>query len=576
MKMNSDQNAQSNSESTQDKLSSLLCSIIRYSSLATSKIDFLKKESLLIIDFLGCDGINLQLSDYERIFEFEVKRQKRPPNEMIENFHISKIMSIHDIESKEFLDLKSLSNLLLKTKYELTGNDFTVNGSFYTKEAKGLYEIGIKNDNESIIRFYRIESGYRSIAAIPIKAKGEVIGILQLKAQVAGFFTDNIINVCETISEAVGSAALDKNRNSKLRERIKELECMYGISKILEVQDLYLNDILDRIVKLLPPSWLYPEITAAKILLDKEIYTANQFENASEKLSSDIIVDSKKRGTVEVAYLKEMPEIYEGPFLFEERKLLDAIARQISQIIKRKSDEEENIRLQEQIRHADRLATIGELSAGVAHEINEPLANILGFSQILLDDINLSEQTTKDIRKIESASLHAREVVKKLLFFSRQMPQNKTLVNINQVINDTFFFLESRCVKEGIKVLKKFDSEIPEIMADSSQIQQIVINLVVNAVQAMSNGDTLSLSTHYENGNLSLIVEDTGVGMSEDVKKQLFVPFFTTKDVNEGTGLGLPVVHGIVTSHAGSIDVYSEVGKGTRFEIKLPVDTNTK
>ncbi|MFC1556644.1 ATP-binding protein [candidate division KSB1 bacterium] len=552
-------------------MSSLLCSIIRHANLGTPRDVFLKEVNSLIIGFLNCDALTIQLYDYNKIYSFELTKQRRPPQEIVERYNICENNISVDITPNAIIEHETLTALLRDPQYTVSGPNIVNNGSFFTKVEKGLYEICVEHGEESFGIKYRPETGYRSIAVIPMSVKKGFIGFFHVKVQAPDFFTDKNIEICETIAETTGYAALDRSQQLALRERIKELSCLYGISKIIEHPGLKLHQILKSVVKLLPPAWLYPKITAARITLEGVTYTANQFEENGQKLSSPVIVEDKEYGKIEIVYTKKMPELYEGPFLLEERKLLDAVAQQLSHIITRKKDEEENIRLQEQIRHADRLATVGQLSAGIAHELNEPLANILGFAQILLDENDLPNQSVEDIKKIERASLYAREVVKKLLLFSRQMPQKKDKIDINKVIKDAFFFFESRCAKEGIEVVKRFDVSLPEIMADSWQIQQIVINLAVNAIQAMPRGGTLTLSTGHDANSISIIVKDTGIGMNDEVKKQLFVPFFTTKDIHHGTGLGLPVVHGIVLSHGGTIDVESEEGIGTCFTIIFPL-----
>jgi signal transduction histidine kinase len=167
--------------------------------------------------------------------------------------------------------------------------------------------------------------------------------------------------------------------------------------------------------------------------------------------------------------------------------------------------------------------------------------------------------------------LYAREIIKKLLMFARQMPPEKTLVNVNQVVQEALSLLDARCATAGVEVECALDPKLPLIPADPAQINQVIVNLVVNALQAMPGGGTLRLWTEAAGDSVGLYVEDSGTGMSPDVLQKVFVPFFTTKDVGQGTGLGLPVVHGIVTSHEGTIQVHSEVGIGTRFEIRLPV-----
>ena len=167
--------------------------------------------------------------------------------------------------------------------------------------------------------------------------------------------------------------------------------------------------------------------------------------------------------------------------------------------------------------------------------------------------------------------MHAREVIRKLMLFARQLPVKTTKVNLNKVINEGLYFLEARCTKAGIEVERLLASDLPEILADEAQMHQVLVNLVVNAIQAMPQGGKITITTKLVGKNISLKVADTGLGMSEEIKKQLFIPFFTTKDIDEGTGLGLPVVHGIVISHGGTIKVDSKMGEGSSFEIQLPI-----
>ena len=361
-----------------------------------------------------------------------------------------------------------------------------------------------------------------------------------------------------------------------LRERVKELTCLYGIAQITTNQNTSIDEILKSIVNLLSPAWLYPEIAQARIVFDGRSYSTPDFTGGKQSISSDITINGKKRGLVEVSYTVEKPVLDEGPFLKEERNLIDTVAKEVSVIIEKQQIDKEKVRLQEQMRHSDRLATVGQLAAGVAHELNEPLSNMLGFAQLAKKSQGLPKATEHDIDKIINASLHAREVVKKLLLFSRQMPTKKSKVNLNQIVQDGLYFLKSRCEKEGIEMVRILAPNLPEIYADSGQLHQVLVNLVVNAIQAMPAGGKLTIKTLVSPDYISLVVEDTGIGMNEEIIKKIFIPFFTTKEVGQGTGLGLSLVHGIVTSHGGTIDVKSNVGHGSQFEIKLPIKTQTE
>ena len=356
-----------------------------------------------------------------------------------------------------------------------------------------------------------------------------------------------------------------------LRERVKELGCLYGLAQLAERRGVTLEEILQGTAELLPPAWQFPEIASGRITLDGRSHVTASFREGGPTQSAAIVVNGRRRGSVEVVYAEARPERDEGPFLKEERSLIDAIARHVALIVERRQADEDRFRLQKQLRHADRLATIGQLAAGVAHELNEPLGNILGFAQLALKEPALPEQVVRDLDKIVATSLHARQIINNLMLFSRQMPPRKARLGLNAVLEEGLGFLESRCTRRGIAVARRFSPDLPEITADASQLRQVFVNLVVNAIHAMPAGGTLEVSTRRADDRIVLSVEDDGIGMSQEVLRELFVPFFTTKDVNEGTGLGLPVVHGIVTAHNGAIHVDSAPGEGSRFDIELPI-----
>jgi signal transduction histidine kinase len=377
------------------------------------------------------------------------------------------------------------------------------------------------------------------------------------------------------LAQTIGGAFSDRRAQAALRERIKELTCLYGISQVVRKPGISIKEILQDIVELLQKAFQYPEIAVARIFLDGRSYTSKESNYEGKKaLKGDIIIGGEIKGFVEVAYLEDIYEIEDGPFLKEEKNLIDEVSRQVSLIVEGKKAEEDKLELQNQLRHADRLATTGQLAAGIAHELNEPLSNILGFAQLAKKNPIIQKQTVKDLEKIIEASLHAREVVKKLLVFTRQIPARKSRVNLNQIVADGLYILESRCRKEGIDLVRVLSPELPDITADPTQMNQVLINLVVNSIQAMPAGGKLTVRTTCKKNSVSLIVKDTGTGMSEEVVKQIFVPFFTTKEIGEGTGLGLAVVHGIVTSHGGAVKADSRIHHGTSFEVTLPLGNN--
>ena len=365
---------------------------------------------------------------------------------------------------------------------------------------------------------------------------------------------------------------LSQSTEAALAERVKELTCLYGIAQVAAQPGISLEEIIQGIVELLPPAWQYPETAFARIILDGISYTTQGFREGHRKQTAEVVVGGVPRGVIELVYVEEKPDLDEGPFLKEERNLIDAIARRIALVVERMQIEEDKLKLHNQLLHADRLATIGMLAAGVAHELNEPIGNILGFAQLAKKGDGVPPTVKQDIEKIETASLHARQIIQKLLVFARQMPPKKTLVSLNQVVEDGLYFFEARCAKAGVELVRKLSSNLPEITADPAQLNQLIVNLVVNALQAIQGKGKITVQTQSSDQDIHLIVEDTGTGMTDEVLEQIFIPFFTTKDVGHGTGLGLPVIHGIVTAHGGSINVESKLGSGSCFEIRLPIE----
>jgi two-component system NtrC family sensor kinase len=554
-----------------DDFSDLSHRILHHANRGVSKFDFLCEVSKILLDFSGCDAVELRQKKGDYYYLSEVTRNAKPSPRF-------EIMSCARDELGQIIpcslddsDHERLCRYIVLGKPDSSFPSFTKKGSFWTGDAEALLPIPLGDDGEAGMYDLSIKGNYRSIAMIPIVIDTENVGLLELKSKKRDYFTKTEIEFYEDIARILGDALLNRRAQAALRERIKELTCLYGIAQVVEQQEVSLGGILRDIVMLLPPAWQYPECTVARITLDGRSYTTPNFQEALQKQTEDIVINGEYRGVIEVGYTERIPQLAEGPFLKEEQSLLNAVARQVALIIERMQAQEEKSKLQEQLRHADRLATIGQLAAGVAHELNEPLGNILGFAQLVTKASEVPEQVGRDVEKIVSASLHARDVVKKLLIFARQMPPSKTKVDLNRLIEEGLSFFESRCVKEGIEIKRLLSPDLPEITADPSQLNQVLVNLVVNAAQAMPEGGTLTIQTCADETYVLLIVEDSGVGMSEEILKKIFIPFFTTKDVGQGTGLGLSVVHGIVTSHGGSIEVDSHVGRGARFQIQLPV-----
>jgi two-component system NtrC family sensor kinase len=557
--------------------------MLRYASAGPARIDFLREVSKILMEFSRCDAVELRLRDPDLYFRWEaVKRPKRAfrfvimPNGQAESGAIIRIAP--DSGLQDSARIEQLRRDVVRGRFDSASPFFTSNGSFWRGDTREPLRFGSRHATKlhraGAHRPERVEclmqgGRYRSLALVRFAVDDKTVGLLQLSSIRRHHFTREEIELYEDLAQTLGLAIANRRAQWALRERVKELTCLYGIARIAQRPGISLGEALQGIVELLPQAWQYPEIARARIILDERSYATVGFQQGRHRQTADIMV-GVRRGVVEVVYLRDKADFVEGPFLREEQSLIDTIAKEVALIIERREGEDQRSKLQDQLRHADRLATIGQLAAGLAHELNEPLGNILGFAQLAGKDASLSKQAANDMEKIVRASLHVREVIHNLLIFARQTLPLKARVNLNEIVEVSLSFLESRCAKAGIELVRTLTPDLPEIEADKSQLQQVLVNLAVNAVQAMPEGGKLTIETAASQSYISLVVKDTGIGMTEDVKIKIFTPFFTTKDVDQGTGLGLAVVHGIVTSHGGSILVESEVGHGARFEIRLP------
>jgi len=233
----------------------------------------------------------------------------------------------------------------------------------------------------------------------------------------------------------------------------------------------------------------------------------------------------------------------------------------------------ERKRMEEQLIITDRLASIGELAAGIAHELNNPLTSVIGFSQLLLDG-KVAGNVKKDLKIISSEAQRAAEVVKNLLTFAGKRSSVKQPMNINNIIDKV---LELRAYEQrvsNIRVITRFAPDLPEVVADYFQLQQVFLNIILNAEHFMietHKRGTLTITTESTGSIIKASFADDGPGVPKENLGHLFDPFFTTKEVGKGTGLGLSICHGIITEHGGMIQAESELGKGATFVVELPI-----
>ena len=248
---------------------------------------------------------------------------------------------------------------------------------------------------------------------------------------------------------------------------------------------------------------------------------------------------------------------------------LEAWGRTLEEKVDQRS--RELLAMQVRMARTERLASLGMLSAGVAHEINNPLGGVLALTALALEDLPEDDANRESLEEVVRQAQRCKAIVKGLLDFSRQSASSAEPVDLGRVAQEALALVKPQAAFFNIDLVCAFEPNLPPVMADRAEIQQVVLNIIMNAVQAMDEQGRLTLTTGSSEGFAELAVSDTGHGIPPDQIGHVFDPFFTTKDEAKGTGLGLSIAYGIVSKHGGTIAVESEVGEGTTFTIRFPV-----
>jgi two-component system NtrC family sensor kinase len=251
---------------------------------------------------------------------------------------------------------------------------------------------------------------------------------------------------------------------------------------------------------------------------------------------------------------------------------MGVLCRAVDSMAQAVQEREELVKLatRQQIGRSEQLASVGRLAAGVAHEINNPLTGVLAFADMMREKENLDEQDRQDLDLIIRETKRVRDIVRGLLDFARETPFVQKPMDINELIRQTLKLLGKREAFQKIFMVEDLGENLPLVSVDKNQLQQVLLNLALNACEAMPNGGTLMVRSSAAGGRVEVTVTDTGCGIKREHLDKIFEPFFTTKPVGKGTGLGLSVSYGIVQQHGGTLEVDSEPGKGTTFVVILP------
>jgi len=371
-----------------------------------------------------------------------------------------------------------------------------------------------------------------------------------------------------------------------VQERTKELRCLYNISNLIEKPDLLFEEMIPGIINFIQPAMRYPEDTHIRINLNDQIFTSNTFIETSIKQTSSIVVNGTQKGVLDIFLSKNEVNNQPISYLKENNDFIYNIVHTIEKILERIEAKEEKKRLEKQLFQSQKMESLGLLAGGIAHDFNNILFAIMGNTEIAMCSLPDDSPVVKLLNEAMKAIRRAKEMVQQILSFSRQYEAEKKSIKVQLVINEVIKLLKTS-IPATITIRQHIDFNVGHIYADASQIHQIIMNLVTNAFHAMEkNGGILDISLSQVEissnelklypdlqcgKHIKLSIGDTGDGISKEIIGKIFDPYFTTKDVGKGSGLGLSLVHGIVKNHRGAITVDSQQGKGSVFTILLPV-----
>lgn len=416
----------------------------------------------------------------------------------------------------------------------------------------------------------------RSLLALPLVVSGELAGFVGFDNVVeTGPWNADDLAFLKVCSEIIGNALERK----KAEDALKQSEHSYRVLFESTLDGLIVMDIETMKV-------VFGNQTAAKLYGYESVEDAiginpldfvhsDDKERVLEVIREDLLEEGLRQVNEFRTMTKDGREMWVSAIgTRTEYQNRPAILVSIRDITEQKKVEGAKQRLEEQLQLSSRLAAIGELSAGVAHEINNPLAAIKGFSELLLARYDLDEAVKSDVEAISKEAQRATKITQNLLSFARRHEPEKCFISINEALAKSLDLCAYHMKVNNIDMAVEFDPELPKTMADFLQMQQVFVNIIVNAEQAMAEAHgkgRLTVKTQNVDNFIRVSFTDNGPGIPEGNLKRVFDPFFTTKEVGKGTGLGLSICYGLVEAHGGRIYAMSREGEGATFIVEIPI-----
>jgi two-component system sensor kinase FixL len=373
----------------------------------------------------------------------------------------------------------------------------------------------------------------------------------------------------------------------QLRERVKELDCLFGISDIVENAGGSMDRIFQETVELLPRSWDHTEVASARISLGGRDFRSDGYRHSPWNQTSAIKVFGGIVGVVELVYREARPDRDEGPFTREERRLLNGVAERLGHVVERLTADEHLQQKEEEFRerltHVTRISTMGEMASSIAHEVNQPLTAVATYAQacrrMVENGMMEAPEVLEVLERIGEEALRAGDIIHRLRGMIRRQETELVERDINRLLEKIAPLASVDARLNGVELEFCLPAEPTRILADEVQIQQVVLNLIRNGIDAMEgippDQRKLEVRVHStERKTVEVRVSDRGCGLLEESEKALFEPFFTTKE--GGLGLGLSISRSIISAHGGHLSFFRNPGGGTTFWFSLPTVSETE
>ncbi len=407
------------------------------------------------------------------------------------------------------------------------------------------------------------------------------------------------LQLTREVSNRRQSEKMLRTRSAELGERVKELNCLYSISTLVNQKGNLIEEIIQEIADLLPPAMKYPELTCVRILFRDEVFETKNFRETEWKVGRDILSHRKPIGRLEVCLLERTTEGNDDAFLVEERDLIEIITERIGRILERNQAEETLKESQEQLYQAQKMETLGVLIAGVAHEINNPtnliMLNVRLLQKIWKDALPvlqeranreperkygglsfdfLEENVGQLLSDMEMGGNRIARCVADLKDFTRKSEATETKpMSVNTAVENALRLGQTSIRKSKVDLKVALEQELPLIEGNLQGIEQILLNVLVNAVQAIDHDQgrvEITSGFDKERGRVFISVSDNGCGIDPAISDRIYEPFVTSKQTEGGLGLGLSITKKLAEVHGGEMSFHSQEGEGTTFSVFFP------